>query len=147
MAAPKGNKFWELRAKHGRDKLFATPELLWEAALEYFKWADENPLEEQLWVGKDGDEKRKKHARPYTKEGLYFYIGCSHQYFTDQKKLGDKDLSEVIMRIEQTIYDKKYSGAAVGLYNANIIARDLGLSDKVANHVTIEQPFFGKEEN
>lgn len=26
MAAPKGNQFWMLRSKHGRDKLFATPE-------------------------------------------------------------------------------------------------------------------------
>lgn len=43
MAAPKGNKFWMLRSKHGRDKLFATPELLWEAACEYFQWCDENP--------------------------------------------------------------------------------------------------------
>lgn len=147
MAAPKGNKFWELRAKHGRDKLFATPELLWEAALEYFNWVDANPITEQLWVGKDGDEKQKKHNRPYTKEGLCFYLGCDDSYFRQQKLKDDKDLKTVITRIEQTIYDKKYSGAAVGLYNANIIARDLGLSDKVANHVTIEQPFFGKEEN
>ena len=29
MAAPKGNQFWMLRSKHGRDKLFATPEALW----------------------------------------------------------------------------------------------------------------------
>ena len=43
MAAPKGNKFWMLRSKHGRDKLFATPELLWDAACEYFQWCDENP--------------------------------------------------------------------------------------------------------
>ena len=32
-----------LRSKHGRDKLFATPELLWDAACEYFQWCDENP--------------------------------------------------------------------------------------------------------
>ena len=38
MAAPKGNQFWMLRSKHGRDKLFATPEALWEAACEYFQW-------------------------------------------------------------------------------------------------------------
>ena len=41
MAAPKGNQFWMLRSKHGRDKLFATPEALWEAACEYFQWCDE----------------------------------------------------------------------------------------------------------
>ena len=31
------------------DKLFNTPELLWEAACEYFEWCVDNPLlEEQL---------------------------------------------------------------------------------------------------
>jgi hypothetical protein len=43
MAAPKGNQFWKLRSKHGRDKLFASPELLLESACEYFQWCDENP--------------------------------------------------------------------------------------------------------
>jgi hypothetical protein len=28
MAAPKGNKFWMMRSKHGRDKLFASPQLI-----------------------------------------------------------------------------------------------------------------------
>ena len=43
MAAPKGNQFWKLRSKHGRDKLFATPDLLWQAACEYFEWCDKHP--------------------------------------------------------------------------------------------------------
>ena len=41
-----GNQFWKFRSKHGRDKLFATPELLWDAACEYFDWMDEHPLYE-----------------------------------------------------------------------------------------------------
>lgn len=44
MPAPEGNQFWKLRSKHGRDKLFATPELLWEEACNYFEWCDENPI-------------------------------------------------------------------------------------------------------
>ena len=32
MAANLGNQFWKNRSKHGRDKLFATPDLLWQAA-------------------------------------------------------------------------------------------------------------------
>ena len=42
----------------------------------------------------------------------------------------EKDFSSVITRIEQTIYAQKFEGAAVGSFNANIIARDLGLKDK-----------------
>ena len=60
MAAPTGNKFWMLRSKHGRDKLFSTPELLWEAACEYFQWCDENPWLSKKAVQKTVPVKRKK---------------------------------------------------------------------------------------
>jgi hypothetical protein len=40
-----------------------------------------------------------------------------------------KDISEVVTRAEQIIYDQKFSGAAADLLNSNIIARDLGLKD------------------
>ena len=66
MAAPKGNQFWKLRSKHGRDKLFTTPELLWEAACEYFEWIDENPLIQIDYRGKDADKVELPHTRPYT---------------------------------------------------------------------------------
>ena len=36
----------------------------------------------------------------------------------------------VIDDIEKIIYRQKFEGAAAGLLNANIIARDLGLRDK-----------------
>ena len=48
MGAPKGNQFWKARAKHGRDKIFKTPDALWKAACEYFEWVDDNPLEEAI---------------------------------------------------------------------------------------------------
>jgi hypothetical protein len=38
--------------------------------------------------------------------------------------------SEVFTHIEQQIYDNKLSGSAVGLFNHNIIARDLGLIER-----------------
>lgn len=41
-----------------------------------------------------------------------------------------EDLSEVVTRAEQIIYDQKFSGAAADLLNANIIARDLGLKEQ-----------------
>lgn len=41
-----------------------------------------------------------------------------------------EDLSEVVTRAEQIIYDQKFSGAATDLLNANIIARDLGLKEQ-----------------
>jgi hypothetical protein len=128
MAAPQGNQFWKLRAKHGRDKLFSDPEILWEAACEYFQWCDDNPLKEENWVGKDGDKVEKNLMRPYTLSGLCVYLDCGEQTLRDYRN--NKDFSEVYTRIEQIIRTQKFEGAAVGLFNHNIIARDLGLIDK-----------------
>ncbi len=48
------------------------------------------------------------------------------------KKTDDisKDFSKVITRIREIIYNQKFTGAAAGFLNPNIIARDLGLVDK-----------------
>ncbi len=134
MGAPKGNQFWKLRSKHGRDKLFATSELLWEAALEYFQWCYENPWEKvETKTKTSGIEKSTTPtARPFTLSGLCLYLDCNVQYLSQFKQTlpeGEKDFSLVITRIEQTIYTQKFEGAAVGAFNANIIARDLGLKD------------------
>jgi len=134
MAAPKGNQFWKLRSKHGRDKLFASPELMWDAACEYFQWCEDNPWNKvETTIKPNGiDIKTIPTERPFTIHGLCLYLDCNTQYFSDFKKNikeKDKDFSLVITRIEQTIYKQKFEGAAVGAFNANIIARDLGLSD------------------
>lgn len=127
MAAPIGNQFWKLRSKHGRDKLFASPDLLWEAACEYFEWCEKNPLKQQNWVGKDGEEVQRDLMRPFTLSGLCLYLGCSQQGLKDLGRT--KDFSLVYEQIVETTKTQKFEGAAVGLFNAQIIARDLGLRD------------------
>lgn len=132
MAAPTGNQFWKLRSKHGRDKLFATPDLLWEAACEYFEWCDENPWykNDALKSGDSAGEIIKiPTARPYTLTAFMLYIDASEEYWREFKKADHQDFFGVITQIEQVIYTQKFEGAAVGVFNANIIARDLGLAD------------------
>ena len=139
MAAPIGNQFWKLRAKHGRDKLFATPELLWDAACEYFQWCEDNPLYEMRGFAYQGVVTKEKFPkmRAMTMSGLCFYLRCNEAYFRQfQKELSgkddklSKDFSTVIREIEDVIYNQKFQGAAADLLNANIIARDLGLTDR-----------------
>lgn len=148
MGAPTGNEFWKLRSKHGRDTLFASPDLLWEAACEYFQWCDSNPWKKKDWVGKDGDEVERETPRPYTLSGLCLYLGCCSSYFREFKSnppKNAKDFLTIITRIEETIYTHKFEGAAVGAFNANIIARDLGLVDKKEQNVIVEQPLFPED--
>ncbi len=145
MSAPVGNKFWELRSKHGRDRLFETSELMWEAAVEYFNWCESNPLIEIDFKGKDATEVRMPKMRAFTLMGLCLYLDCNTQYFSQFKKSCTQDFSLVITRIEEIIYNQKFTGAAAGFLNPNIIARDLGLQDK--SSVTIhEQPLFEEPE-
>ena len=75
MAAPNGNEFWKLRSKHGRDKIFKTPDNLWEACQDYFKQIAAITLGEQNWVGKDGGEVTKNHPIPFLLTGLYLFLG------------------------------------------------------------------------
>ena len=57
-----------------------------------------------------------------------------------------KDFSLIVTHIEETIYRQKFEGAACGFYNANIIARDLGLQDKVKNEIDIKKGGLDKKE-
>lgn len=147
MAAPKGNQFWKLRSKHGRDKLFSTPEMLWEAATEYFQWCDDNPFKEAKLFSYQGAliEGAVNKLRAYTLNGLCLYLDCTEDYFRNFKSQERKDKEgfiTVITRIEKTIYNQKFTGAAADLLNPNIIARDLGLSDRSESKITVDQPLF-----
>lgn len=145
-AAPKGNQFWKLRSKHGRDKLFESPDLLWESACEYFEWCDENPFIQIDFKGKDAYKVEIPRMRPYTIQGLCLYLDCNTVYFNhfeeslkSKDNKVDKGFSKVITRIRETIYQQKFEGASVGFFNANIIARDLGLADKKEIDADVKQ--------
>lgn len=136
MAAPKGNQFWKLRSKHGRDVLFASPELLWEAACEYFQWCDEHPWISRKIKSKNitssvsTDEETNPTPRPYSLSGLCFYLQCNEKYFQKFNLSKNKQFAQVISDIRQVIETQQFEGATVGAFNASIIARKLGLADK-----------------
>jgi hypothetical protein len=133
MGAPKGNQFWKLRSKHGRDKLFKTPQLLWEAACEYFQWCEDNPIEAYENKGTK-NVNLIKFRRPFTLKGFCLYCDASENWYKEFRdgldKEKDKGFFAITDKIESIIYTQKFDGAAIGIFNANIIARDLGLSDK-----------------
>lgn len=137
MAAPSGNQFWRLRSKHGRDLLFKTPQLLQEACEEYFNWCDAHPwykieASKSPYAKKEDRLIKIPTAIPYTLSGLCIYLGASESFWKEFRKNTElsEDFLSVISRVEEIIRTQKFTGAAVGAFNANIIARDLGLSDK-----------------
>ena len=124
MAAPQGNQFWKNRSKHGRDKLFESPELLWESACEYFEWCDQNPWlsTKSSTTDKGNFFEEKPTQRPYSRSGLFLYIKCSETWLTNFKKECSQDFLRVIEEIEKVIDTQQFEGATVGAFNANIIA-------------------------
>lgn len=130
MGAPTGNQFWKLRAKHGRDKIFETPEIMLEACYEYFEYQSEQSWNKIDYRGKDADRVEIPTSSPFTLTGLCIFLGVNTKYFTEFEKSCSKDFSEVITHVRDIIYNQKFEGAATGAYNSNIIARDLGLIDK-----------------
>ncbi|MBE8598209.1 DNA-packaging protein [Xenorhabdus sp. BG5] len=133
MAAPKGNRFWEARSSHGRNPKFGSPDALWQACCEYFAWVDDNPLHETKAFHNQGEIVYAKMAkmRAMTLSGLCIFLDISRSTWTEYTKR--EDFSNITTRVEQIIYDQKFSGAAADLLNANIIARDLGLKEQTVN--------------
>jgi len=130
MTFQTGNRCWEARSSHGRKPIFASDEHLWLAACEYFQWVEENPFWETKAVSDSGKPVTidLPKMRPMTEIGLVQFLDIGWSTWDEYKKR--PDFAEVTRKIEGVIYNHKYSGAAAGFFNANIIARDLGLSEK-----------------
>lgn len=136
MAAPKGNKFWEARSKHGRNPKFDSPDDLWSACCEYFEWVEKHPLLETKAFAFQGvvTKTTLPKMRAMTMMGLFLFLDISRMTWALYKER--EDFIAVTTRAEDVIYDQKFSGAAADLLNANIIARDLGLKDATVNEHT-----------
>lgn len=147
MSAPKGNKYWMYRHKHGRDYEY-TPESLWDEFVEYAKWLEENPLQEAVLVQKgikvkDNNGKESvihqmpmARMRAMTLTGFCVFADIDNRTYENYRR--NEDFFRVTSRIDDIIRTQKFEGAAAGLLNPNIIARDLGLSDKQNVDVTSE---------
>lgn len=130
MSAPKGNRFWELRSSHGRAPIFESPDALWTAACEYFAWVEDTPLWEDKVTSYQGINTHEPVAkmRAMTLDGLFLFLDISRQAWDNYRKR--EDFIAITSRVDSVIRSQKFAGAAADLLNPNIIARDLGLSDK-----------------
>jgi len=126
----KGNQFWKKIDPEdlGRNPKYKEPIELWEDAEKYFKECDSRPLlsREYTESQKGTFNKTTEHAIPYTWEGLYVFLSiCNLKHYKEKEAF-----SPIIEHIGNVIRNQKFVGAAAGLFNSNIIARDLGLTDK-----------------
>lgn len=123
----KGNEFWKARSRHGLKPIFADPEELEKACHEYFEWVDDNPLIEEKVFG-TGLRMDVTKLRAMTIGGLCIFLGIGRRTWGDYKER--EEYTETVLLVENIIYEQKFAGAAAGLFNHAIIARDLGLAEK-----------------
>lgn len=136
-----------IASKVGRPPKFKTPLELAEIADKYFAWCEANPIEtskrklvgaKQTGKGSEAksDETVFTAKRPYTLDGFCLFANIPHwPMFKQTKKYQTKEFLTVIYAIEATIRDQQVSGAAVGIFNSNLVARLNGIADKVDNTV------------
>ena len=126
MARPVGTKYIE------------TPEKMWELFTEYKQRVQDNPIEVQDFVGKDGDEVYRKKNRPLTFEGFECFV-------MDKTDINYPDLSEyfegknesyrsyfpICSRIKRDIRNNQIEGGMAGIFNPSITQRLNNLVEKI----------------
>lgn len=142
-----GNTFWKMREHAGVEALFTDPKELAEEAANYFIEVDANPWSRTEWRGRGLVDVPVK--VPYSLKGLCLYLGVLDNWWRGFKETktyaSNKVFGAVMSAIEHAIYKQKFDGAASGFFNANIIARDLGLRENIDNTTAgqaIQPPVF-----
>ncbi|WP_379963982.1 terminase small subunit [Epilithonimonas sp. UC225_85] len=134
MAAPKGNKYWQLAKGFavGNEKAY-TPQQLWKKAVEFLQWLDENPLKEEKVFGTGFKTEVSKMKAP-TLSGFCIYAGIHTSTFNRYINNEDEAYRNIAKHIQDLFFAVKFEGAAADLMNPNIIARETGLSEKTESN-------------
>lgn len=123
-------ELWEAARGRGQPPKFNSPDEMWNRAVEYFKWCGQHQVVEEKVGFFQGEPSSAYvgHKRPMTIAGLCVFLGVSRSTWQNYKY--KDEYLQVSALIEDIMFEQKFTGAAVGQFNANIIARDLGLADK-----------------
>jgi hypothetical protein len=118
-----------------------TPAQLWEHFETYVTKEKAQPWIKIEYAGKDGDQKKTPLQVPITFEGFECYLQDQEVI----RDLGDysantddayKDYVPVIARIRNNCFVQNFKGASVGMFNAAIIAKKLGLIERINQNVS-----------
>lgn len=135
---------WE-SVNYGGSIISDTPQSLWENAMAYFKWCDENPIVEtkSITVGKDaGSRYQTESVRPYTVKGLCLHCNVMEEYLVSLMSTKDSrsDYYIVASKIMYIIHTQNLEMATVGSFNAMLVSKALNMEapEPVAEAVKIE---------
>jgi len=140
------NRFKQLVAKNFFKPKKYSPEQWKDIFIEYLAdrgervWNKKEPIKSGDHAGKLIDVPNQL---PLTMESFCVFAGVTLQTFNNYEKMkGYEQYFGLTTRMRDIIESDQLDGATVGAYNPNIIARKLGLSEKIENKVLMEQPLF-----
>ena len=117
-----------------KPKLIETPEKLLELFKEYVKHESENPMHRIEYVGKEGKQVKTPLETPVTFDGFEVYlfqkgIISDLGHYSRNKDERYSEYVPIIAYIRKHCYIHNFKGAAVKLFDPNLIARKLGIKD------------------
>lgn len=127
----------------GLHKGMDSPELLMALAELYFADVDSKPYHKNVLItGGDlaGCIVPVPQIMPYTWSGFSVFLRkqgyrIDIQEYKANRRNTYNDFADVIREISEVMYTQKFSGAAVGAFNASIISADLGLVQKTLTEI------------
>lgn len=109
-----------------------SPESLWENAIKYFKWSDDNPIisKRTLTSGKEaGKRVTIESRRPYSIKALCIHCNILEEWLRDIRQSKDKssDFYIVVSKILYLIFIQNLEGATVNEFNPIFVAKVLNM--------------------
>jgi len=124
-------KHWERIADARVSGIGHSPEDLWNAALAYFMWCDQNPIYKSELIRSGGDAGRVMQVpieRPYTVRGLCLHMGITMDYIFEVSRSRERsDYFFVIKTILDIIHTQVLEGTLTGIYSQVAAVKHLNL--------------------
>ena len=142
----------------GQPKKIPDAETLYKWFEAYKRWSKKNPMKKMDFKGKDAEQVTYKLERPLTWVGFGVWLWKNKTVSNIDEYKANKDdvyaaYSSILRTIGGEIYQHQYDGASVGIFQQNIVARKLGLTEKseTKTEVTLKETRIGfdpgKKEN
>jgi len=133
MTFQKGQQMWQFRENDRTIPRLMHPNELLESFGKYYEWNEANPWYRHTLVQKTGFVEKIPVGRPLSLGGFCLHAGISPSTFYQYAK--ETEYLAIVDIIKTAIYTNKYEGAAVGVFSAAVMVRDLGLAENVSHTV------------
>lgn len=125
-----------LPVKLGAPKKLANPEALYKWYVSYMSDINIHAIFTADWVGKDAKKIHRQHFRPPTWKGFEAYLFrngvlTNLDDYRSNKNGSYNDFADICRALENDLFDIKFTGAALNLWDSRIIAKELHLAEAI----------------